>query len=157
MPNGDPTWGERELPELEKFFGKIANVLEEFAGKYNLMIDKYYHQSPAWYFRFRHPVDGVGQIEVVKNEDNSLNICAGWWVDYYDTTRRDLKSSGIIKISTNHVILRKTLEEMLRLVFSWKKSDLERGIENPYRERGVMDNRADLEREIEKYPIPKIN
>ena len=157
MPNGDPTWGERELPKLEKFFSKIAGVLKEFADKHNLMIDKYFHQFPAWHFRFRHPVDGVGQIEVSKNEDDSLNICGGWWVDYYDTTRRDFKHAETATISTDHEILCKTLEEMLRLIVSWNKSDLERGIENPYRERGVMDTREKVERELQKYPVPKLD
>jgi hypothetical protein len=42
MPNGDPNWYREVKPQLDVFFGQIADVLEEFAARYNLAIEKYY-------------------------------------------------------------------------------------------------------------------
>src|SRR5262245_864534 len=50
MPNGNPDFYEKELPALEAFFAPTAGVLKDLADDHNLMLDRYYHQSPSWRF-----------------------------------------------------------------------------------------------------------
>jgi len=131
MPNGDPDWRKKELPKLKVFFKRIAPVLKKFAKNHNLKIDKYYHQGSDWTFRFRHPEAGVGNIEVIKRDEQYVYLYPSWWVDYYDTSRRDFKHGPGVKSSLDPKILRRHLDEMLQLVISWRKEDLSKGTENP--------------------------
>src|SRR5579872_732750 len=52
MPNGDPDFN---VKELERFFSALAPVLEGFAQRHNLRLEKYYHEEPSWGFLCRHP------------------------------------------------------------------------------------------------------
>jgi hypothetical protein len=58
LPNGNPNFATEELPALEVFFRPLKPALERFATDHNLMIERYYHDLPAWDFRFRHPKGG---------------------------------------------------------------------------------------------------
>jgi len=156
MPNGDPNWRKTELPELKAFFRKVSKVLKSFARTYNLKITKYYHQFPSWDFNFRHPKGGVGQIEVHKCGDDAVEVFASWWIDYHDTSRRDSKHTEGRKCSLDGLALCTLLTEVLHLVFSWRKEDLSRGTENPYRENIEM-SKEEFERLNDKYPLPKID
>jgi hypothetical protein len=49
MPNGDPDFN---VKELERFFSALASVLESFAQRHNLRLEKYYHQAPSWGFLY---------------------------------------------------------------------------------------------------------
>ena len=42
MPNGNPDFN---VKELERFFSALAAVLEGFAQRHNLRLEKYYHRS----------------------------------------------------------------------------------------------------------------
>ncbi len=156
MPNGDPDWRKKELPQLKTFFRKISKVLKAFAKTHNLKITKYYHQFPSWDFSFRHPEGGVGQVEVHKVDDSTVEVFASWWVDYYDTSRRDLKHGEGVKSSLDPEILRRRLDEMLQLVTSWRKEDLTKGSENPYREH-IERSKEEFDRQYKKYPVPKLD
>lgn len=124
MPNGNPNFETEELPLLEMFFAKISSVLESFSDDHNLLIEKYYHDGPAWTFKFRHPVDGVGQIEVQKCDNDTVLIGYGWYIDDYDTSTRFLKYPSPKKIGLDHTDLRKALENSLSEILQSKRDGL---------------------------------
>ncbi len=156
MPNGDPNWGKKEYPKLEQYFSKISKVLEDFANRHNLQIDKYYHQSPSWTFRFRHPKEGIGQIAVVRQGENSVKIHPGYWLDDYKTGKRFLKTCEYEICSLDKISIKMILEKNLMQILSWDKNDLDRSFENPYREKSKYTKRA-IEKDREKYPIPVVD
>ncbi|MBE0537109.1 MAG: hypothetical protein IH624_15720, partial [Phycisphaerae bacterium] len=80
MPNGDFNWKKNEYPQLEVFFNKISQGIIGFADRYNLRVQKYYHQFPSWDLLFRHPKGGIGKIEIQKETDNEVKLCLYWWV-----------------------------------------------------------------------------
>jgi len=157
MTNGDTDWAATEYPKLLAFFGKIANVLEDFASTHNLMIDKYYDRGKDWNFRFRHPKGGVGSITVKKGDgEEYVWIGAIWWLDDYDKCTRSTKHTEMEKCSIEGKVLKAFLIKMFNTILSWRKEDLGPGVENPYRERIEM-TREEFDRQYEKYPIPKLH
>jgi len=151
MPNGDPDWGVKERPKLEKFFSKISTVLEDFADLHNLLITKYYHQFSSWDLIFRHPKEGIAKIEVRKESDNKVRICPVWWIDESKTkkTRHLFSSKGEVS-SLDADKVREILEAALTSIVSWDKSILIRkGELSPSITRGI------IKKELEKYKFPK--
>jgi hypothetical protein len=156
MPNGDPNWRKNELPKLRAFFRKISKVLKHFARTHNLKIDKYYHQGPAWTFRFRHPKGGVGQIFVRKSDEEHVLVAVDWFIDDYDKLTRYDKHTELQKCSLDHTALRTFLEEMLKTMLSWRKEDL-----TPFKSKYHCWQREmtkeEFEKKVEKYPISKLH
>ena len=155
MPNGDPDWGETEYPKLEKFFGKISGILENFAESYNLIIDKYYHQGRDWTFRFRHPEGGLGQIFIIKQDEEHVGVAGDWHVNDYDALTRYTKHTEIEKCSLKESVLLEALTRHLKLVLSWRKEDL-KPVVGKYKE-WKKRSKEEFNREFEKYPTPKID
>ena len=122
MPNGDPDFGVKQKPELERFFGVIGTVLEEFAGRHNLRIEKYYHQSPSWDFLFRHPKGGVGKIGVERSIEATVHIRSIWWYDDYDAATRFTRSASVGPVPLNPE-LADGLEKALSKLLSWRFGD----------------------------------
>jgi len=122
MPNGDPDFGLKQKPELERFFGVIGTVLEEFAQRHNLRIEKYYHQSPSWSFLFRHPKGGIGQIEVQRASEATISIVSDWWYDDYDAATRFIRSASVGPVPLNSE-LASGLEKALSELLSWRFGD----------------------------------
>jgi hypothetical protein len=157
MPNGSAEWYEKDLPVLEAFFSKIADVLERFAQSHNLLIDKYYHQGPDWDLLFRHPENGVGQIIVRMFGEEKVKIYPAWWIDNYDVNRRDSKHEEGISCSIKHEELHAMLENLFRKIVSWRKEDLIKGAPHP----SFLDWRKEMtkeefEKQDDRYPIPKL-
>ena len=121
--NGNVKW-KKEFLELETFFGKISETLEDFAATYNLMIEKYPHHGPEWAFRFRHPNGGVGQIEVEKSGHDHVIVRHSYHIDDYDKLTRFLKYPQGERCSLDNKTLRILLEKKLKIVLSWRKEDL---------------------------------
>jgi len=157
MPNGDPDWGTKEHPMLEAFFGKISDVLEEFADDHNLLIEKYFHQGNSWSFLFRHPKGGIGKIQVQKCKEDQVKIYPIWWIDYYEENRRDSKHPNGSKVSLERDELRKELDKLFRIIISWAKEELEIGSPNPNSIWKKTWNKEEFEKQDEQYPIPKID
>ena len=59
MPNGNPDF---DPQTLEQWFAPIAGVLTSFVEHNHFLIDRYYHDSPSWTFRFNHPSSGQEPI-----------------------------------------------------------------------------------------------
>ncbi len=149
-------WFEKRKPELDRFFSKISDVLNTFADVHNLKIEKYSHNFPMWTFVFRHPKEGIAQIEVRKEEDDdNVRICPGWWIDKAKPfTRFWYSSEGEIS-SLEPGVLEMFLKNALKNIAQWDNSIL-KPITNPYIEKGVVTKQK-ITKEIEKYPVPKID
>ena len=154
MPNGRPHWDE-ERPKVEEFFGKISNVLEDFAKTHNLSLTKYARQWPAWCFIFRHPEAGIGRIEVEKAGKRSVIIRPSWCIVDFENSTFWVKEPKTVKCSLDHEALSRVLEDTLKQIVSWNKEDL-KAIKSQYHDFGTHCNRAEFERAQQEYPFPKI-
>jgi hypothetical protein len=155
MPNGHPKFHEEELPVLEAFFSQIADVLNQFASRHNLMLDKYYHESHSWRFNFRHPKGGVASIDVLKETDNSVKIYGCWWLDDYDKFTRFLKRDESEKFELSNVNLSELLKNKLKEILSWELGEwtqIASGYEEIWRPMG----KKSIQKDVERYPKPKV-
>ena len=123
MPNGDPDWHEKELPQLEEFFAPIAEQIRAFAAKNRLSINRYYHQSPGWSLRFRHPQGGEAYVEIRHADDKSFLLLQSWWIDDPSTNTRSIKWGKSGPHSRDEVDLAATLQASLDEVLSWRPSE----------------------------------
>jgi hypothetical protein len=155
MPNGNPKFHEEELPALEAFFSQIADVLNQFASRHNLMLDKYYHESPSWRFNFRHPKGGVASIDVMKESDDSVKIHGYWWLDDYDKFTRFLKTDESEEFNVDAVNLNDLLENKFKAILSWELGEWTR-IATGYEEYWKPQGRKWIEKNVERYPKPKV-
>ncbi len=156
MPNGDPNWMKDEYPKLEEFFGKISTVLEAFANKYNLLIDKYYHQGKDWTFRFRHPRGGVAGIQVLKlsNEEEMIGIGAAWQIADRKTCTLYSKHTEVEKYFLEESVLLEALTRHLKLVLSWQKEEMEQS--KQLHPEWKQIRKKDFEKRELSYPDPKL-
>ena len=155
MPNGNPDFNEKELPALEAFFSPLADVLNGFGARYNLMLDRYYHQFPSWRFNFRHPQGGLASLEVMKDSEDSIKIHLYWWIDDYDKFTRSSRTGETPSYEVNGTDMAQILEEQLRRVLSWglgEWSQFTTGFEQAWKSRG----RRWLQEDVKRYPLPKV-
>ena len=155
MPNGNDEFDEKEPLDLESFFARIADILNAFAAKHNLMIDRYYHDSPSWRFAFRHPKGGVATVDVMREPNDSIKLYSYWWIDVYDKFTRftRMQEGATWKIGQGDLAL--LLEEQLRTVLSWQPGEWTwemKGFEKPW---GIAP-REWVENDFMRYPVPKI-
>ncbi len=155
MPNGHPDWSEKELPKLEAFFSKISKVLKGFANRYNLMIDKYYHQTDSWTFRFRHPLGGHCHIHVHKCGEEHVELGVSWQICDYDASTMYSKHTKLKRCTLKKTALLALLTEMLKLVLCWRKEDL-MPVNGKYNEWKEV-SKEEFEKQDDKYPIPKLD
>ena len=87
MPNGNPDFDPKAA---EQWFAPIAGVLESFAQRHNLLVDRYYHDSSSWTFRFNHPRGGQASVGVSCNAGETASIYSSWHVDDYDRFTRSI-------------------------------------------------------------------
>ena len=153
MPNGDPDFKHNELPRLESFFSAIAEELDAFSLKHNLLIDKYWHQFASWRFSFRHPKGGAACIEVMK-EGQSVKIYCYWWLDKYDEFTRYSKRKEFDVIDRDDVTI-DLLECRLREILAWEVDDWT-DIKTDYREYWQTSGKEFIEKDVEKFPQPKV-
>ncbi len=151
---GNVKW-KKDFVELEAFFSRISEVLEDFATTYNLMIEKYPHHCPNWAFRFRHPEGGRSQIFAIKQGDEHVGVAGAWQISDYDTLTLYSKHTETKKSSLEEPTLLLALNEMLNLIISWKKEDLTPG--KHQNNEWKKHPKEIIEGDILKYPIPKIN
>ena len=154
MPNGNQKFHEEEFPALELFFAPIADVLNEFASRHNLSLEKYWHQISSWRFNFRHPKGGVASVDVMKESDNCVKIYNYWWIDDFDKFTRSARHDETKEYKIESANLNDILEEQFKKILSWQLdewTEIVSGYEphwSPYKER--------LVNYVERYPIPKV-
>jgi len=155
MPNGDPDFDEKEFPVLESFFAPIADLLTTFAARYNLMLEKYYHQLPSWRLNFRHPKGGVSSLEVMRDSPGSIKVYRYWWIDDYDNFSRSIRRDETQAYELTNTDLNRILEEQFRGMLSWDRgawTQVATGYESSWKRQG----RKFIESEVARYPEPKV-
>lgn len=155
MPNGNPKFHEDELPALEAFFTPIADVLTHFASDHNLMLDKYYHQSPSWRLNFRHPKGGIASIDVMKESDHTLKIYGYWWLDDFDKFTRFIKRDESDVLDVGDTNLRVLVEKKFKEILSWELGEWTQNATG-YEEYWKPQGRKWIEKDVERYPKPKV-
>lgn len=124
MPNGDYSLTRADWQKIRGFFQELSPALCSFAGERNLVIDKYYHDGPAWTFRFRHPKGGGGGIHVERVNDSTIQVRTIWYIDEYRTFTHFLKSEVSADLPLATIDLREVLEEKLKEMTAWTRNDM---------------------------------
>jgi hypothetical protein len=124
MPNGDPFASPTEWKSIKTFFQGLSPILSTFAATHNLAIDEYYHESPSWTFRFRHPKGGAGGIHVERVNDSTIRVGGSWYIDEFENFTRYLKSDEGSDLILGAIDVRELLEKKLKDIVTWNKSDM---------------------------------
>ena len=124
MPNGDPFASPIEWKNIKTFFQGLSPILSTFAATHNLATDEYYHESPSWTFRFRHPKGGAGGIHVERVDDSTIRVGSSWYIDEFENFTRYLKSDEGSDLILGAIDVRELLEEKLKDIVTWNKSDM---------------------------------
>ena len=124
MPNGVYDLSDDDWIKIQNFFEKLSPILFSFAIAHNLVIDRYYHEAPAWTFRFRHPRGGGAGIHVERVDDLTVKVNPSWYFDEYESYTRYLKSGPEERLQLAQVDLLGTLEASLVQILGWDKTDM---------------------------------
>lgn len=154
MPNGGH-YTEQEWRDITSFFETISEPLNEFAAKFGLVIDKYYHNGPDWTFRFSHPLGGSCHIQVMRTENDSVWVALGWYIDKYDDFTRSLKHEVWKGVSLESNPLSDSLEKALKTLLGWRLgewTDVVGGYQYPWGQY----TKQEWEGMNPKYPLPKM-
>ena len=152
MPNGDHAMLEKDWDKVKIYFNNISAILFKFASDFNLMIDKYYHNSKSWTFRFKHPKGGGGSVSLFYENGENCSIGNAWHINEYDTFTCYYKNGNNNYYKIADVNVYKALEDKLKEVIAWDKNDLKphRGYKNPW---GKYSKKQWLEiYSVENYP-----
>lgn len=124
MPNGDYSLSRDDWKRIRAFFDERSAILVDFATAHNLAIDKYYHDSPSWTFRFRHPKSGVGGVEVKRVSESSIRVNMSWYIDEYENFTRHAKQEESSELAVAKIDLTKVLEDSLKRALGWNREEL---------------------------------
>jgi hypothetical protein len=124
MPNGVYDLSRDDWTKIQTFFDGLSPILFTFAVAHNLAIDKYYHDAPAWTFRFRHPRGGGAGLRVERVDDLTVKIGSSWYLDEYESFTRYLKWGPEKQLPLTKVDLRGVLETSLQEIVHWNENDL---------------------------------
>jgi hypothetical protein len=124
MPNGDYSLSRDDWAKVKAFFLELSPILSSFAAAHNLAIDEYYHDAPAWTFRFRHPKGGGAGIQVLRLNESTIRISTLWYIDEYDSFTHYTKSAAGSDLLWRAMDLHETLEQALKEIVAWNKSSL---------------------------------
>ena len=122
MPNGGHI-GDQGWKEIRAFFDCIDGTLNAFAEHHGLFIDKYYRDAADWTFRFGHPKEGNGQIQVSKSGSDRVNLYLCWYRDDYDRFTRSLKLDSVNNVEIAGADLSTALSEALEAILGWPEND----------------------------------
>ncbi len=139
--------------QLDGFFEPLTNLLLDFAAKYRMRIDKYWHGCPSWRFGFRHPKGGLACIEVFREGENQSSIYGYWWKDDYDQGVRFLltRKTDTFELDLNKMAnsLEETLDNLIAApVNSW--TDKAQGFGEHWQRTFTKDEFEQLEND---YPV----
>jgi hypothetical protein len=107
---------EAKLAELERFFAPLAALLQAFAERHNLRIDKYHRAQANWSFIFRLVGEGtIGHIQVLRVGDNQVLIAGHRERRDFEGFRRFISRGGVatLTLSRDDPRFAEELESML--------------------------------------------
>src|SRR5689334_15384120 len=155
MPNGDYSLTRDDWAKIKAFFQEISHTLLAFAATHDLEIDEYYHDSPSWALRFRHPKGGLGTLEVKRLNESVVHVNIYWSVNDYDSFTQYFRLEEGDDLLLAKTKLGDVLEKRLKAVVAWDRKDLApRDAKNPW---------ADYSKEewekifsLERFPLLKL-
>jgi hypothetical protein len=150
MPNGNPNFS---AAKLQEWFAPLSPELMNFASAHNLLIDKYYHESPSWSFRFNHPKGGQASISLSMHGDDTAGVGSSWHVDDYDRFTRSIhwrKERRVQKVASE---IRSALESELAAVLAVPLGEWNQ-VADGYRPIWSRYTKAEFEAMTPKYPVP---
>ena len=153
MPNGQ-SHTQSEWNEITAFFERIAPQLNEFAAKHGLAIDKYYHNTADWTFRFAHPLGSNAQIQVIKEGESCVCLAWGWYKDDYDSFTRFAKHEAVNGVSITPETLAPALENALKTTLSWRDGQWTI-VATGYQNIWGQYTKKEFERMKATYPLPR--
>jgi|SRR5579859_1423023 len=124
MPNGDYSLTKGDWEVIRAFFQRHSNVLRSFAISHNLFIDEYYHDSPAWSFRFRHPKGGGAAIHLERIDNSTVKLGTSWYLDDFDSFTHYVKSEPAVVLALSGTNLPEVLETAFRRILAYETLDL---------------------------------
>ena len=151
MPNGDPDF---DYAAQEAWFAPLADVIVGFAREHNLMLKRYYHDSPCWSLNFNHPAGGQATIQIGNGGEVAM-IGTLWWLDDFERTTRSIHQRDTRSVAPDA----ETVAEVLAAEFagvlatpigSWTRSY------SDYREWKRF-SKAEFEAMAPRYPDPLVD
>ena len=79
------------VAENDRFFAPIGQALIDIAKRYNLFLEKYYHDAPCWSLSFSAPQSGFAKVDICREGKTTVSVVGVWWLDDYDRGTRSLK------------------------------------------------------------------
>jgi len=144
-----------EFEELERFFRPVAGALEEFASNHNLLLERYYHDAPAWSLRFTHPAGGSATIDVARGPGESITVAGTWWLDVYSEFTRYLRDTSKISCSVRPDVVTSAVRSTLSEVLRWKPGEWSR-IARGYQRIWGKFSESEFDRMSASYPEPRL-
>ena len=109
--------------EVTSWFDRYAPILERFASKRSLTIEKYYHDSPVWRFKFSHPNSGYGAVDLWRVEENCFHIHAVVWIDDARLGTRAFRTRQKRFLEASDQRIEKELNCAMDEVLNWSPSE----------------------------------
>lgn len=116
-----------KLADFERFFAPLAPVLEAFAERHNLRIEKYHRAQANWSFLFRLAEEGSrGHLQVLRVGDNKVLIAGHRERRDFGRLRRFISFEGIgnATLSRDDPQFAEQLESMLVRTVNYPDSEL---------------------------------
>ena len=116
---------EELYPQVRIFFAPLTGVVQDFASKHGLMIEKYEKDAPVWSLLFRHPKGGVAKIDLEQLSDaQGLRVGLYWWIDDFDAGLRRYKWREASVLVNPFAELPKVLDSGLSEILARSVEDL---------------------------------
>jgi len=152
MPNGGMREGEFE--ELERYFRPVASALEEFASNHNLLLERYYHDAPAWSLRFAHPAGGSATVDVTRGSAGSFTVSGTWWLDVYREFTRYLRDTSKVSCPARPDAVISAVGSAFAEVLAWQPGTWSR-VARDYRKIWGRFSEAEFESMTANFPKPR--
>jgi hypothetical protein len=152
MPNGGMT--EAKFEELDRFFQPIAGCLERFASSHNLLLERYYHDSPCWSLRFAHPAGGSASIDVSRASEKSVTVSGSWWLDVYSEFTRYLRDAEEISCPLEPDAIDEAIRSQFAEMLGWQSGIWSR-IARDYEDIWSKYSESDFNRMGPHFPHPR--
>jgi hypothetical protein len=117
LPNGgNPSF---KLSEQEAWFAPLSQVIGDVARRHNLLLEKYYHESPSWSLRFNHPRGGQASVSILNGGASSVaKVESVWHLDDYDQFTRFLHWRRARDVPKDSESVRRELEIELAAILA---------------------------------------
>jgi hypothetical protein len=146
------------VAENERFFAPIGRTLIDFARRYNLFLETYYHDAPSWSLCFSPPQGGFAKLDVCQESETTVSIVGVWWVDDYDRGTRFLKWIDKVEVERQPDSVEEHLIATLKAVLASKAGEWTRvatGYGGIWSRTWTKEQFEQLQQD-DKFPVPQL-